>query len=293
MTECRHAILSLPTQVEADGLVLHDHALRQTCPINETAARVLGKVDGTRSVEDIAVSLTTDGEPEELIDPILNFADVMNRAYLLNASKPFSWQEAKCRIGALWNQLITLQGPPLPDGRARTDLTVQQQCSTFWGAVRVARFSLAKILPILGLAVGSILALVMLTSRGLDLSTFVLFAALCGGAAGCLVLHELGHYFAFSQFEPPPRRLFLKSALGTCGLNHAPLNGRAQSFITTAAGPLLPLLVFGGLALLPLLPTEIRLLFGALAVSQVIGLSPLTSDGRRLFNLLRRNPRGA
>ncbi len=292
MNGCRHAVLSLPQRVEPEGLHLHDRALRQQYPINETAARVLAHVDGRRSVEEIAERLADDGQPEELVGPILAFADVLNRAYLLNASKPWSWREARCALQRLWTQLFFSWTLPVPDGKSRVDLTARQQRSMLAGALRVAGFSLGKILPILGLGAASIVALSFVAGTGFELSTIKLLLAFCLGTAGCMVLHELGHYVALARFEPPPRRLFLKSSLGTCGLSHVALPGRLQGVVTTAAGPLLPLVTAGVLALMTPLPGEIRLVSGALAVSQVVGLTALTSDGRQIISLLsNRQPR--
>lgn len=293
MRGCRHTVLSLPQQVEAEGLFLQDHALRQRYPINKTAAGVLAQVDGKRSVEDIAARLADDGESEELIDPILGFAGVLNQAYLLNASHPWSWREAICRLQELWIQLIFFRRLPVPDGSTRVDLTAQQQRSTLAGALRVARFSLGKMRTMLTVGAACVIALAFSTGSGFDPLMGILLAALCGAIVSCFVLHELGHYLAFAYFEAPPRRLFLKSSIGTCGLSHAALPRRFESIVTTAAGPFLPLAAAGVVMLLTPLPGEIRLVSSAVVVSQVIGLTALASDGRRLVSLLLNTHQGS
>lgn len=282
MNNCRHSIPSLPSQVRAEGSDLNDQALREWYPMNNAASTVLALIDGSRSIQEIARAIGTDDDWEDLIDPVLSLVNDLNAAYLVNTRRPRSFAELTCAATQLWTQVVFLRRLPIGDTRRRIDLTERQRASVAGGAAQLAKHSVGSVAPLLVTASLVLMLVAAATRNPAYLAVTLAFGA---SLAAVITVHELGHYVAFTRFEPEPRRFFLKSSLGSCGFVHSRLDGLPAA-ITTLAGPLAPFLCACVMATLPLAPTPVRILGVAIALSQLANLTIATSDGRQLVNQL-------
>ena len=247
-----------PVALNASGRAALDHVLR---------------TDTTAAAE--AVSARYAVRPAVAERDVHALCRTLNSAGLLNLRLAGTLrQRAGTRSRRVLGHLATGRLPALPFGVRRRPVDT--------GSVRaLLRTGTRALLPAaLWYAVGTtVFALLLLLGLGAAASWSVV--AIVAGAAGGVLVHELGHVLGLRSV---PTAVLLDGPRPA--VVHAPVSA-ARLALVTAAGPLAGLVTgLAALAVASAVHSGAVALFSVLLVSQGLGLTVIASDGRRLCRLL-------
>lgn len=261
----------------ADGV--YDEVLGEAYPLNLSAQRLLGLVDGRRSIKEIAaiVAESEMAPVSEVEVHSLAFFTELNGAFLMNIKKHSMWRRVLEWIWVIAHHPSVLRALRW---QVNSRAHVARDASPYSLLLRVA--------PEVLYAYGWWSSLLVISLAGAGLSGLVFGTFLATVFLGSVIVHEWVHLMALRLSGNRQRMAFLGRTLLTVGVYRRQMSPRAE-MVVAASGPLVPASV--GLAL-----GIIGYRSGSVIVTAASGimllhllcLLPLAQDGRNLVGAWRR-----
>ncbi|MFC8039897.1 hypothetical protein ACFUOZ_11135 [Paenarthrobacter sp. NPDC057355] len=286
----------------APGIAVEDGYLRddqdRRYPLNSLGVKVCKSATKPVGIDELIGALLGGKDDEDIRDSYINFINDLNRAGLVSIHQSFV---VEIELDATFHRtsLLGIMRParphrrvPLyrryvPTARSLVAAVVEAHQLTMWLGVAAVVVS-----AVLGFA-GSPDFLRVIGARNLALSVAFLFL----GIVGTAYFHELGHLLLGKIRRVCPTSVYVRS--GAAGVAFGPMSALDRIRIITA-GPLTGLTFVAAIEFLILRSPDglwtraamdqLRLSFAAafalIGLLQLLGLTPLTKDGRTLLKAI-------